>query len=69
MSKRFRNIVDIDERFAHIERPGTQHLAPSRLPIHVSQTSPQCIVDEVSEFQVTLAAQALKFRRYVVVKG
>lgn len=51
MRRRFGDIVEIDERLAHIGRPGAQRLAPSRSFAHGPEATTQCFVDKFLNFK------------------
>ena len=60
LGKRFGDVVDIDERLAHIERSGAKRLAPLRNSAHFPQASPQRLVDNLAELRAAFGAQALQ---------
>src|SRR5581483_11588627 len=69
MSKRFADVVDADERLAHVEGFGAHRTALLRRSFHVAKPPPQYLVDKLLEVHVLLAMQPLELHRHVVVYG
>jgi hypothetical protein len=67
--ERLGDIVDVDERFSHAERPRAEFFAPPRRRVHLSQAAPEGFVDKGLQVRFAPLTKPLKLDGNVVIEG
>jgi hypothetical protein len=65
--KRFRKIIEIDQRFSHVVRPRAKRLPLSRRCTHITYSPPQSLVYYVFQARIAGSAEPFQLHRDIVI--